>query len=207
MIEPLWNGLRVLAFVEAGSAELVETGGTTVGRAAIAEAVARATRASTAVLDGYLTTEVSRSDVGLAPLADDGGLSAGDLARQMLVGGGGNRTRSLVTRANEIETSARLAESALDAAEDAALVAVDLLELDGESLLDVPLLERKRLLDAILAEEARVRIGIHVRLPIDPWLPTWRMLGIRNIAFKGANSRYRPGEPNDDWASAQMPRR
>ncbi len=207
VIEPLWTGIRVLAFVESGSADLVGDDGVAIEKDDLARVVARATRASTAVLDGYLTTDVTRSDVGLMPVAPNMAPSAGDVARQMLIGGGANRTRAIVARATEVEESVRMAATVLEGAEPAALVAVDILELDGESLLDVPLLERKRLLDSVVVEEDSVRIGIHVRPPIDPWLATWRMLGIRSLAFKGANSRYRPGEPNDDWASIEVPRR
>jgi ATP-dependent DNA ligase len=85
-------------------------------------------------------------------------------------------------------------------------VAVDLLRIDGETLLDVPLLERKRLLDGILVEGPLVRRGIHVKPPIDLWLSTWRSLGFRSLAYKQANSRYRPGEANEDWATASIPR-
>jgi ATP-dependent DNA ligase len=207
VIEPLWTGIRVLAWVEAGVAQLVDVDGTTIAKPDIVEAVARATRASTAVLDGYLTTEVTRSDVGLVPVPANEAPTSGDVARQMIVGSGPNRTRSIAARATEVEANMRMADAVLEGKAAAALVAVDILELDGESLLDVPLLERKRLLDSVVVEEDGVRIGIHVRPPVDPWLGTWRMLGIRNLAFKGANSRYRPGEPNDDWASAQIPRR
>ena len=207
LVEPLWTGIRVLAWVESGDAELIDTGGETVARGDISAAVGRATQASTAVLDGYITTEVARSDVGLAPLPDDATIGPGDMARQMLMGSGSDRSKTLEARSAEIEADARMAQTVLEGGEQAALVAIDLLELDGESLLDVPLLERRRLLDAVVAEEELVRIGIHVRPPIQPWLATWRMIGIRSIAFKAANSRYVPGEPNDSWASAAMPRR
>ena len=84
-------------------------------------------------------------------------------------------------------------------------VAVDLLELDGQPLLDVPLLERKRLLDAVVEDGPLARRGMHIRPPIGTWISTWRALGFRAIAYKSANSRYRPGEPNDDWATAPLP--
>jgi hypothetical protein len=48
---------------------------------------------------------------------------------------------------------------------------------------------------------------MHVRQPIDVWIGTWRNLGFRAMAFKDANSRYRPGQPNDDWAKQDIPRR
>jgi ATP-dependent DNA ligase len=122
------------------------------------------------------------------------------MARQMLLGSDRNRRRELQ---DAIEAAARPVFGVGDVV---VFVAVDLLRLDGESLLDVPLLERKRLLDAVLAEDVLVRRGIHVRPPIDVWIGTWRSLGFRGLAYKEANSRYRPGEANDDWATAQIPR-
>jgi hypothetical protein len=45
-----------------------------------------------------------------------------------------------------------------------------------------------------------------VKPPIDIWIGTWRSLGFRAMAYKEANSRYRPGEPNEEWATASIPR-
>jgi ATP-dependent DNA ligase len=87
------------------------------------------------------------------------------------------------------------------------LVAVDLLWLDGEWLLDAPLLERKRLLEAILPGDSLVRASMFVRPPIERWVGSWRAQGFRGLAFKGANSRYRPGEVAKDWITRPMPRR
>ena len=87
------------------------------------------------------------------------------------------------------------------------LVVVDLLWLDGEWLLDVPLLERKRLLEAILPGSSLVRTGPFVRPPIGTWIGSWRSQGFRGLSFKAANSRYEPGARSSDWATATMPRR
>jgi ATP-dependent DNA ligase len=121
------------------------------------------------------------------------------MARQLVVGG---RNR----RAELIDALEARADSRPGEGEEVAFVAVDLLLLDGEPLLDVPLLERKRLLDGVIVESALVRIGIHVRTPVDPWLGTWRNIGFRLLAYKDPNSRYRPGERNDEWATAHIPR-
>ncbi|HYM83181.1 MAG TPA: hypothetical protein VEY67_03395, partial [Candidatus Dormibacteraeota bacterium] len=87
------------------------------------------------------------------------------------------------------------------------LVAIDLLALEGEPLLDIPLLERKRLLDSVLEPSHLVRLGAYVRPPIDPWIGSWRAQGFHAIAFKDANGRYRPGERADDWAVSNIPQR
>jgi ATP-dependent DNA ligase len=91
--------------------------------------------------------------------------------------------------------------------EPVSLVATDLLWLDDQSLLDVPLLERKRLLDAVLAQSELVRVGAFVRPPIATWVSSWRRLGFYGITYRGANSRYHPGEERDEWTTAPMPRR
>ena len=78
-------------------------------------------------------------------------------------------------------------------------VAFDLLWLDGESLLDVPLLERRRLLDTVLAESELVRRGTFVRPPIGGWVRSWRAQGFVGLTFRAANSRYEPGATSTEW--------
>ena len=201
VVEPLWSGIRVLAHVAGTSVEFLDAEGGPQAWPATAEALAAAVRAESAVLDGYLTTEAAGDGVGVTALPDPQLPSPGSVTRQMLIGGGG-RDR----RAELLESMEAAAEPVLSPADDVVFVAVDLLLLDDDALLDVPLLERKRLLDSVLEEGPLVRRGIHVRLPIAVWLGTWRNLGFRAVAFKDANSRYRPGTPNDDWATASIPR-
>ena len=75
------------------------------------------------------------------------------------------------------------------------------------SLIDVPLLERRRLLDAVLIESDVVRLGAFVRPPIDSWVNSWRSQGFAGLTYKAANSRYLPGRPNPEWVLAGMPHR
>jgi ATP-dependent DNA ligase len=201
LVEPLWSGIRVLAHVSGRSVEFVDAEGEARDWPATAAALAAAVQADRAVLDGYLTTEAAGEGVGVVAAPDPELPSARQMTRQMLLGSGGRNRR-----AELIEAIEAAAEPTLAGDDDVVFVAVDLLMLDDEALLDVPLLERKRLLDAVLVEGPLVRRGIHVRLPIDVWLGTWRSLGFRAVAFKDANSRYRPGTPNDDWATASIPR-
>ena len=83
--------------------------------------------------------------------------------------------------------------------DEVSFVATDLLWLDGTSLLDVPLLERRRLLESVLVESDVVRVGAFVRPPIESWVSSWRSMGFTGLTYKAANSRYLPGEPNPDW--------
>jgi len=87
------------------------------------------------------------------------------------------------------------------------LVVVDLLWVDGQWLLDVPLLERRRVLESIVPEQQLVRPGPYRREPLGSWVESWRAQGFRGMTFKSANSRYRPGETADDWTLTDMPRR
>lgn len=200
LVEPLWSGIRVLAHVASTGVEFLDGDGDAQEWPATAGAVAAAVQADSAVLDGYLTTEAAGDGVGVVAAPDPELPSPGQMTRQMLFGGGRNRRAEIMA---SIEATA---QPHLSSDDDVVFVAVDLLMLDDESLLDVPLLERKRLLEAILVEGPLVRRGIHVRLPIGVWLGTWRSLGFRAVAYKDANSRYRPGVPNDDWATATIPR-
>jgi ATP-dependent DNA ligase len=202
LIEPLWSGLRVLVSTDRGTAEIRDGQGEPQRRAAIAASVARAVQAESAVLDGYLTIDAAQSGVGVYASPPITVPTPGEMARQMVLGGR-NRRGELV---DSLEAQAATHDRDIPS-EGVVFVAVDLLMLDGDSLLEVPLLERKRLLDGVVAPDELVRLGIHVRPPIDPWLGTWRNLGFRQLAYKEANSRYHPGETNDGWTTADIPSR
>lgn len=82
---------------------------------------------------------------------------------------------------------------------DLSFVAIDLLRIDDETLFDVPLLERKRLLEGVLRQSPLVRLSPWVTPPIDAWLRTWRAAGFRGAMVKAANSRYTPGSMTVEW--------
>jgi hypothetical protein len=201
LIEPLWIGRRMLAHVSDRQAELVDDRGDLVDAGGTVEAVAAAVTSESAVLDGYLTVQALKATVGVYTGDTMPKISASDVARQMFIGGGGNRLMALADSRESLLSKPDEDEI------DAAFVAVDLLVIDGEQLLDVPLLERKRLLESIFVEGPLTRLGIHVKPPIASWLSTWRAAGFQSLAWKHANSRYRPGERNDDWAVGPIPRR
>jgi bifunctional non-homologous end joining protein LigD len=87
----------------------------------------------------------------------------------------------------------------LDPDRPIAFVAVDLLLIDGDSLVDLPLLERKRLLDTALKADYLVRITPFVRTPVGSLALTWHAQGFRELAYKPANGRYQPGGGPGDW--------
>lgn len=84
-----------------------------------------------------------------------------------------------------------------------AFVAVDLLSVDGQDLLDMPLLERKRQLESLFVESDLVRLSPVVRPPILPWLNSWKSAGFRGVMLKASNSRYRPGELTTEWSTVE----
>jgi ATP-dependent DNA ligase len=203
LIEPLWTGLRVVALVDRGEVTFRDLDGDPVDEFEdVAAAVAEANRATSLLIDGYLTHQVLQ-DMGTiaqrevtepqrnAPTL--GQLWFGSIARRR-------------TREPKVPV-ADLGREPVQEADDVALVAVDLLWLDDESLLDVPLLERKRILESVVGESRLVRRGTYVHPPVDPWLASWRAFGFSRMAYKGANSRYLPGETNPAWGVADVPAR
>lgn len=201
LIEPLWTGVRVLAAVDAAGTTLADEGGESiVGHAEVADALAAAALADGLIVDGFLTKFAARES--RVYVAMDDLPSASQLASRPLLGI--RRTRAEeVTKAREAARSART----FGPDDTVTFVAIDLLWLDGESVLDVPLLERRRLLESVLAEGDLVRRGVFVRPPIDAWIGSWRALGFDGLSFRAANSRYQPGRKTAEWVSTPMPRR
>jgi bifunctional non-homologous end joining protein LigD len=196
LIEPLWTGVRALAAVDDGGATLADADGDRVdGMATIVEGLGASVHADGVVLDGFLTKQTAHgASVVVWP---DEMPSMGRLV-------GLRHNRAVDTMTLKEET---LAARSFASEEAVSFVATDLLWLDDTSLLDVPLLERRRLLESVLVESDVVRVGAFVRPPIDSWVTSWRSVGFAGLTYKAANSRYVPGEPNPDWVITGMPRR
>jgi ATP-dependent DNA ligase len=77
--------------------------------------------------------------------------------------------------------------------------AFDLLEVDGESLLDIPLLERRRHLEGVLTPSVNVRLTPYVSRALRSWRDTLAAQGFRRVVLKNWNSVYAPGRENKDW--------
>ena len=203
VVEPLWSGLRVIAAAQGDQGVLLNDGDELTEHEDLAQALTQAV-ASTAtgvILDAYVTKQISGEDTGVRS-----GMvsmpSVGRLLARSLVGG------RILDKAQQLEDDrADRAAQRFEEEDPVNLVAVDLLWLDGEWLLDVPLLERKRHLAAVLPGDPIVRASMYVRPPIETWIGSWRAMGFRGLAFKGANSRYRPGEVAPDWITTPIPRR
>jgi ATP-dependent DNA ligase len=191
LCEPLWGGRRVLVEVAGSRVDIRGTDGTEVaGYEALREAIADAAFADDLLLDGSLLP---------APLRDTEGARV--RVKHFFIG------ESPMTGKRQALQQADEARSPAPGNEPAAFVATDLLWIDAQSLLDIPLLERKRLLESALDERELVRRTMVVRPPVESWFAQWRALGFEEVTFKGANGRYRPGTVAEDWTVIVVPRR
>lgn len=204
IFEPMWAGRRALARAATGEVVLSDERGEPYdGFDEVRASILGSLRADEAIVDGYLfpgrfpDTTGRESPVGLSAV-----MTPAETARQFVLGGGGARAQRRAEQ--EAEAARRVT---LDPAATTSFVAIDLLWLDGESLIDVPLAERKRLLESALDDADLVRRTVAVREPVGTWFAQWRALGFREYAIKGANSRYTPGPGGEGWASALIPKR
>jgi hypothetical protein len=168
----------------------------------IEAALVEAGGGATLLLEGVLTREPLQDIEEVAGREAISVPTPGELASQMLVGDRLSKRGDISERLEDLRR-----RDVDDQRVEVAFVAVDLLWIDDQSILDVPLLERKRLLESALRESRLVRVSAYVRQPIDTWLNSWRMFGFRRLSFRGANSRYVPGAKNPEWAQADIPRR
>lgn len=194
IVEPIWSGARVLAHVtstpdadEPAEVRLIEVLGADLGPELpeLSAAIGRAVLANDAVLDGVVTRQVGLDGVGAAAIPEVRASTTGLLMRN-------NADLDVVPRVHPDESSEE--REPVDG-----FVAFDLVRIDGTSLLEVPLLERKRLLESIVAQGELVRVSAHVRPPIETWIGTWKAMGLRGGILKAANSRYRPGDDTIEW--------
>ena len=197
IIEPLWVGVRALAAIDADGAILVDEDGVTVeGFDDIVASLTEVALASGLVLDGFLTKQATQTGIAVHAWSDE------TPSMGSFVG----------LRRNRAVDTLKLREEALAARsftldDEISYVATDLLWVDDTSLLDVPLLERRRILESVLEESDVVRIGAFIRPPIMSWVGSWKAQGFRGLTYKAANSRYHPGEAHPDWAISGMPHR
>jgi hypothetical protein len=196
IVEPLWVGLRALAAVDDQGALMVDADGEPIPDVdRILSGLIEGARAEALVIDGFVTKQGGKA--GSVYLWSD------DLPSMSTLFG---------LRRDRAADTVKLKEGSLDAvtfdpADEVRLIVTDVLWIDDTSMLDVPLLERRRLLESVLVESDYVRVGAYVRPPIHTWVGSWRAQGFEGLTFKAANSRYRPGESNPEWVVSGMPRR
>lgn len=201
IVEPLWAGIRALAAVDRAGALLADESGEPIeDQPDIVSALAATALSDGLVLDGFLTKQAAQDGSGVY-IRTDLVPTLGSSVGHFFVGSPRNRAAEAVQAREELRQAETFGPEDI-----VAYVAIDLLWLDGESLLDVPLLERRRLLDTVLAESEIVRRGMFVRPPISGWIRSWRAQGFAGLTFRAANSRYEPGVASAEWATAPMPR-
>jgi len=190
ILEPFWSGIRVIAHFraerggeEASSLELIDEEGDEVSHVApdTAAALARSIMALDAVVDGILTPQATADGTGTSLVA-----SAYVPATSFIL-----PQKPEVTHEPPRGKRRRFGEMAF--------VALDLLGVDGQQLLDLPLLERKRQLESLFIQSELVRVSPFTRPPVKPWLSSWKSAGFRGVMMKAANSRYRPGGETSEW--------
>ena len=77
--------------------------------------------------------------------------------------------------------------------------AFDLLYLDGRSLLDVPLEERKKLLKLVLRETSRVKFASHIEREGVAFFQAAKAQRLEGIVAKHRRSRYEPNRRVPSW--------
>ncbi len=77
--------------------------------------------------------------------------------------------------------------------------AFDLLEFDGETLVGVPLLERKRHLEGLVTPSQNVRLTPYVSRGLRAWRDTLTGLGFKRVVLKEWNSPYSAGQTATSW--------
>lgn len=205
VVEPDWGGMRAVAALSTEEASLYRDGGEVPAPDELLRALLDAFLAVEAVVEGHLTTAALRSSEGALPPAPEVERPPILVPRAMRK----NVRDDPFVHARDYEAAAKrlepLVRESLERGERHAFVATDLLWLDGQSLAEVPLLERRRILEGVLEESFLVRISTIVRPSAVLTLVTWGSLGFRELSYRGASSRYLAGRENEDWAVARAP--
>jgi bifunctional non-homologous end joining protein LigD len=183
LFEPCWHGDRLMARLHDGRVRLTDrTGSEPAGYDELVGLLPDVIDADQALLDGVWT---SQPFIGV-------GSAAAHLAEALEEEG----LTGTVPDPRETERAR-------------AFVVIDLVELDGQGLHDVPYLERRRLLEAIVRDGPQIRVTPAVKRPVEHWIAAWRANGFTHYVAKHQNSTYRPGERIDDWvklsAEPEMP--
>jgi len=205
LVEPAWGGIRVAVSLAPDEAVIYRAGeALDVPVTLLAELVA-AFDALDAVVTGNLTTKALEDGVGVGPA-----LAKVERPPILIPRGIRRSVRDdpyVQARdyASKEDAAAKPVQEALAAGIAHAFVATDLLWLDGMPLDQVPLQERKRLLDGILAPSQLVRVTPFVKHSAILTLVTWGQLGFAELSYRAANSRYAAGSENADWAVSRPP--
>lgn len=205
LVEPDWGGARVVAALTADQAALFRDGQEVAVPEEMLQALLDGFTAIDAVIEGHVTTAALRTGEGAFPEIEKverppilvPRLFRPSVKDDPFVHG---RDHELAVARVEPVTIEALARG-----ERHAFVATDLLWIDGQPIDDVPLLERKRQLEAVLNESYLARVSSFVRPSAVMTLVSWGTLGFHDLSFRASNSRYLAGRVNEDWAIAKAP--
>jgi hypothetical protein len=216
IVEPHWSGRRVIAHFlvqrspdgnDDVSVTLLDEAGADVSaqvRNAV-EALSRGVMALDAVIDGVLTSQLLDSRAGPGSGVEAELPNWHTFVPQVGIRRhlpGGQSTEPTLATVPEVPEMPEMPPAGTS------FVALDLLRVDGQTLLDLPLLERRRHLESLLVISRWLRITPYARPPLRPWFNSWRSAGFDGVVLKSANSRYRPGTATSDWAVVKrMPHR
>ncbi len=205
IVEPDWGGMRVVAALTEHEAALYRDGGEVVVPDELLNALLDSFGAIDAVVEGHVTTAALRSGEGVypaMPAVERPPILVPRALRKDVKDDPYVRARDYEAAAARLEPAVR---ESLERGERHAFVATDLLWLDGQTLVDVPLLERRRILEGVLEESFLVRHSTFVKPSAVLTLVTWGSLGFRELSYRAANSHYHAGSENEDWAVARAP--
>ena len=205
IVEPDWGGMRVVAALTVDVAALYRNGGEVAVPEELLQALLDGFRAVDAVIEGHVTTSALRSGEGAfppSPRVERPPILVPRALRKDV-------KDDPFVHAREYEAAEARVEpvvlEALERGERHAFVATDLLWVDGQALVDVPLLERRRILDGVIEESYLIRNSPFVRPSAVLTLVTWGTLGFRDLSYRAANSRYLAGSENVDWVITRAP--
>jgi len=114
---------------------------------------------------------------------------------ELVAGSGGGDFASLQGRLGDPRARGR----AVDRGDPVTLVLFDALEVDGRSLLSLPLTERREELERIVVPSNRVAITEQLVGSAAAIVEASQRLGIEGLVAKRLASTYQPGARSDDW--------
>jgi DNA ligase D-like protein (predicted ligase)/DNA ligase D-like protein (predicted polymerase)/DNA ligase D-like protein (predicted 3'-phosphoesterase) len=85
-----------------------------------------------------------------------------------------------------------------------AMVAFDLLWLDGRPTVDLPLEERRHLLEGVVETDERLQLVTHVEEDGKRFAEVAKGLGLEGVVAKRIGSRYQPGRRSPDWRKIKL---
>ncbi len=85
-----------------------------------------------------------------------------------------------------------------------ALIAFDLLWLDGRSTVDLPLEERREMLEAVVETDERLQLVTYVEGDGTRFVEAARDLSLEGVVAKRIGSRYQPGRRSQDWRKIKL---